>query len=316
MSNTKDLPAFAACDVPVSDNYINELKALNFNYDDVIPVTVYDQQCLESSNIQIIRKLYLSTIIFCLNVVLSIVAILTFGNEALSIPIGVIEPVLNGFALYESSSPPVDHVLTGSILGIAWLIISCIASIFIIAKNINHIVNLENQILKFGTYLQIDSQPVIPAESVILNSNISNYLKPILVLTAIISINASIIGWEKFGPVQSIDKKTLEGEIGQLVNSSTNYHASMYKAQQMVNAKYSGPTLHFMKLQILMKYEPIIDPVEFKVQFIGEVEALLSTANLKNKSLNDLRGDKNKEVLLISQNSNFNLISLKYESLI
>lgn len=316
MNQISNIEPLAESEIAQSDKYIRGLKSFNFNPDDVIPVTFYDQQCFINSNKLLKTKLIIASCFLAMNVLISTFALMNSGAIVTATPSNeVLESVLNTFSFVELNAPQNTNFLTGSFWGLAWLVLSVLASMFVLVKNIDHINIIDEYYLKFGSYLTIDNQPVIPSESVIKNANSSSFLKRILMVSLLMSVNGCLVFWSLLSVNSTVTLKSLEGEIGTMVNSSTNYHRTMNEAKNLIKKKYSGPLEHFMNIQLLMKYEPIIDPYEFESLLKTENDLLLKDSNLNIEHLNDLKNSKNDELIAITMNPNFDLISSRIEML-
>lgn len=265
---------FTESEIPTSEQFFKEINDRKLRVEDIISVTVYDQECMQNSNRIIIKRLKITSAVLTLNFLIFMWFLMNIEkNSLLPKVVESIQPILNNFVFLESSLTNTNSYLKISTM-VAWSVLTLLLIIFLIKRNIDLRHKIESLLFQRSPFLKFDNQPVIFIDVVEVNALISNYLKPLIIITALLTLQSSYLVYSNASTENKIFDTKLEGQIGILVNHDTNYRIAMDQAAVIIKKKYEGPHLNFMTLQLLMKYKPLIDPVEYQSIFAKEFEQL------------------------------------------
>lgn len=274
MNDFEQVRNFTESENPISEQFFREINDRKLRVEDIIPVTVYDQECMQNSNRNIINSLKITSAVLTLNFLVFMWFLMNIEkNSLLPTVVESIQPILNNFVFLESSLTNTYSYLKISTM-VTWSVLTILLIIFLIKRNIDMTHKIESMLFHRSPYLKFDKQPVIFVDVVEVNAHISSYLKPLIIITALVTLQSAYLLYSNASAENKISDTKLEGQIGILVNHDTNYRIAMDQAAVIIKKKYEGPYLNFMTLQLLMKYKPLIDPVEFQSIFTNEFEQL------------------------------------------
>lgn len=306
MNHFEQLRNFTESDQPTSEQFYKAIHEHNLNVNDVIPVTVYDQECLYNSNKNIKNRLRITCSILVVNVLFLLWYLMNIEKKNyLPVLIETVQPVLNNFTFLEETLKS-THTTAQVAAIVAWSIVCLVCCIFMIKRTSDLVSQLDYKLKQYPSFIQFDKQPIICVKVVELNAKISEFLKPAIVVSILLSLQTSMLIYSNSAHRNNVDDSQLQGEIGTLVNHDTNYRVAMDQAITLISQKYDGPIQDFMYLQLLLKYKPLIDPVEYQGSFSKKFEKINSS----------LEGDESKETSkFILNHPNYTHLKSEFDSL-
>ena len=151
----------------LSDRFINEIRNHHLMHDEVIVVTVFDQECLHRSNKRLFTQLKIFSALFGINIISQVYYLTNIEK------------------LFGSAS--VHIFLTISCL---WVVLTFLFSIFIFKKVVDISHELRFRQAQLPAFIKFDQQPVVGVKLLEYNAYVNSMVKPLCILLALFSLQS------------------------------------------------------------------------------------------------------------------------------